>query len=167
MARFSQRLDTSAVVLLPLLLTVAGCENLDSLFTSQSATPATPPAAEQPVAIEPSPTAKAVPVPTPRPPPREPAPEIKLVGLSQSETETLLGPPSTSLDRPPAKVWQYRAGDCALDVYFYLDVGRNAFYALHYDSPGLTSSGTPAPATASVPDAERCLRRVYNAHRQP
>ncbi len=89
-----------------------------------------------------------------------------MVGLSQPETESLLGPPTTSSDRPPAKVWEYRTNDCALEVYFYLDVGRNAFYALHYDSPTLNSSGVPA--TASVPDAaDRCLRRVYNAHRQP
>jgi len=164
MPRFFQRLESSAVVLLPLLLTVAGCENLDALFAPPAPPPPAQPAEPAPAA-EPSRTAKAVPVPTPRPP-REPEPAIKLVGLSQTETETLLGPPTTLLDRPPAKVWQYRSGDCALDVYFYLDVGRNAFYALHYDSPGLTSSGTPA--TASVPDAaERCLRRVYNAHRQP
>jgi hypothetical protein len=146
-------------------LLATGCESLDFLRSSEP--PATPPAAEPPPAPPPAEPSRArlAPAPPPRPAPL-PLPELKLVGLSQPETETLLGPPTAASDRPPAKVWQYQTADCTLDVYFYLDVGRNAFYALHYDSPTLNSSG--APATASVPDAaDRCLRRVYNAHRQP
>ena len=165
MPRLLQRLEVSAAVLLPLLVAVAGCENLDFLRSPQPAAPPAP--AAQAPAPEPSRTARAVPVPVPRPALPSPPPEIKLVGLSQEETETLLGPPSTLLDRPPAKVWQYRAGDCAVDVYFYLDVGRNAFYALHYDTPGPTSSGATTTTASASDAADRCLRRVYNAHRQP
>ena len=104
----------------------------------------------------------------PPPPPPAPAPlhEIKVVGLSQDDVEGVLGAPSATLDRPPAKVWEYRSGNCTVDIYFYLDVGRNAFYALHYDSPAPNSSGTPAPPTVRTHDAaDRCLQRVYNAHR--
>ncbi len=90
-----------------------------------------------------------------------------MVGLSQTETEGLLGPPTSAIDRPPAKVWQYRTRDCSVDIYFYLDVGRNDFYALHYDTPAPTSSTASASATAVAPDAaDRCLRRVYNARHQ-
>jgi hypothetical protein len=148
-----------------LALVVSGCESLDFLRSSEpEAPPQAAPRAPAPQPAEP-PRVRLAPPAAPRPAP-QPLPDVKLVGLSQPETETLLGPPTAASDRPPAKVWEYRAGDCTLDVYFYLDVGRNAFYALHYDSPTLNSSG--APATASVPDAaDRCLRRVYNAHRQP
>ncbi len=145
-----------------MLLFLNGCESLDFLRSPEPPPPAEPPPAAPPPAPE---RARLAPAPPPRPAP-QPLPELKVVGLSQPETETLLGPPTTASDRPPAKVWEYRIPDCALDVYFYLDVGRNAFYALHYDSPTLNSSG--ASATVSVPDAaDRCLRRIYNARRQP
>jgi hypothetical protein len=143
---------------------VAGCENMD-FFNSEAPTapaPVAAPGAPPPAEPGAGRAARAVPPPTPRP---APLPEVKVVGLSQAETETLLGTPAVQSERPPAKVWQYRTGDCAVDIYFYLDVGRNAFYALHYDSPALTSSG--AQITASATDAaDRCLRRVYNAHRE-
>lgn len=138
---------------------VAGCEGLlpPAQPTAPASLPAPPPAA---------PPRATHAVPPPPPPAPAPPTEIKLVGLGEDEVQTLLGPPNTTFDRPPAKVWQYRSGSCAVDVYFYLDVGRNAFYALHYDSPAPTSSGTPAPATVSAQDAaDRCLTRVYNAHR--
>ena len=155
---FSPRLPVRVVSALLAAALVAGCEGL--FEPSQPAAP--PPPAPPPEA--PPRAAHAVPLPPPPAPP--PLTEIKLVGLSQDEVQALLGPPSTAAERPPAKVWQYRAGNCAVDVYFYLDVGRNAFYALHYDSPAPTSAGTPAPATVSAHDAaDRCLTRVYNAHR--
>lgn len=91
-----------------------------------------------------------------------------MVGLSEEEVSELLGDPTARADRPPAKVWQYRADNCAVDIYFYLDVGRNAFYALHYDSPAPTSTGAPTTAAVSAHDAaDRCLYRLYNAHREP
>jgi hypothetical protein len=139
--------------------TLAGCEGL-------GLGPATPAASPAPPGPPPEAPRTAHVVPPPPPPAPSPLTEIKLVGLSEDEVQALLGPPAVAADRPPAKVWQYRAGSCSVDVYFYLDVGRNAFYALHYDSPAPTSSGTPAPATVSAHDAaDRCLTRVYNAHR--
>jgi hypothetical protein len=156
---FFHRLPFRVVFAVMTAAAVAGC---DSLFPPA---PTTSPA--QPAAPEAPRTVHVVP-PPPRPAPA-PAAEIKLVGLSESEVQALLGPPSTAADQPPAKVWQYRAGNCAVDVYFYLDVGRNAFYALHYDSPAPTSPGSPGPATVSAAHdhdaADRCLSRVYNAHR--
>jgi hypothetical protein len=153
-----------------LAVLVAGCETLDFLNTPQPASTPAPVAQSAPpaAAVTPPPgrvVRVAPPPPRPTPLPEIKAPELKVVGLSQTETETLLGSPDAALDRPPAKVWQYKAPDCAVDIYFYLDVGRNAFYALHYDSPAPNSSGTQA--TASATDAaDRCLRRVYNAHRE-
>lgn len=91
-----------------------------------------------------------------------------MVGLSEEDVRNLLGEPSTTVERPPAKVWEYRSGSCAVEIYFYLDVGRNAFYALHYDSPAAPSGAQAAAAAAGAQDAaDRCLNRVYNAHREP
>lgn len=157
---FLQRVRFYIVPVLVAAGMVAGCEGL--FPPSQPAAPAPVPGPP------PAPPRAAHVVPPPPPPAPAPPTEIKLVGLSEDEVQTLLGPPNTASDRPPAKVWQYRSGTCAVDVYFYLDVGRNAFYALHYDSPAPTSSGTPATAPVSAHDhdaADRCLTRVYNARR--
>lgn len=140
---------------------VAGCGLLGSLG---SGPPAPQPTPGPPPAAPPSPAAR--PLPPPPPPAPAPLPEIKIIGLSQDDVAAAFGPPSITLERPPAKVWEYRSGNCSVEIYFYLDVGRNAFYALHYDSPAPNSPGTPATATVSTHDAaDRCLQRVYNAHR--
>jgi hypothetical protein len=86
-------------------------------------------------------------------------PEFKLVGMSRGETATLLGAPTEERDAAPAKIWKFMAGECVIDVYFYLDVARNDFYALHYnvqDRYGVTT-GEPA---------ERCLQRIYSESRR-
>jgi hypothetical protein len=141
--------------------TVAGCGLLSDLV----ATPAAPQPTPGPPPLAPPPP-PARPLPPPPPPAPAPLPEIKVVGLSQDDVAAAFGPPSATLERPPAKVWEYRSGNCAVEIYFYLDVERNAFYALHYDSPAPNFSGTPATATVSTHDAaDRCLQRVYNAHR--
>ncbi len=145
-----------AVIAMAALPALGGCEGFDWGGLGQ----APPPTQHRPP--PPAETGKAQASRTPAPPTPRPAPlpEIKLVGLTQAETEELLGPPAASSEQAPAKVWQYRAGDCAVDVYFYLDVARNDFYALHYDTPDPakeTAGGTPSEA------ANRCLRRVYNA----
>lgn len=71
-----------------------------------------------------------------RPPPRPgadaPAVPPKLVGLSEDETVTLLGPPSEEAVEPPGKVWLYRAGGCQLSVHLFPDMEKGGFYALDY-----------------------------------
>ncbi len=133
----------------------------------QSAPPPPPPAGGS-VATEPrQQTARPAPAPAERAvrPPSPPAPapaDIKLVGLSQAETQAVLGPPSTESDAAPAKVWQYRGRDCVLDVYFYLDVSRNGFYALHYATRG---PGGVGPTLAGG-ESDRCVRRIHDDNRQ-
>jgi len=107
---------------------------------------AAPPAAPQPdqtLAALPSPTPSAAAAP----------PVVKLVGLSRDQTSSLLGPPTSERDASPSRVWQYRTVDCALDVYFYFDVSRNDFYALHYGAAGRPSAES----------ADRCLKQVHDA----
>lgn len=113
--------------------------------------PAPPPGAV--VAAVPVPPAQVAAI-DPVPPPASPAiPPRALAGLSMPETETELGRPAAESDRAPAKVWQYRAGECAVDVYFYLDMARNGFYALHHEA-----------RRGAILD-ETCIRTVQEAGR--
>ena len=127
--------------------------------STQAPAPAPPPAATP----RPPPRTAAAPAARPAAPsPPGPAPDLKLVGLSQPETAALLGKPTLEEEAAPAKVWQYRGRDCVLDVYFFLDVSRNGFYALDYRARGDAGAVT----SASAPETERCLRRVYDESRQ-
>ena len=79
--------------------------------------------------------------------------------MSRGETATLLGAPAEERDAAPAKIWKFDAGECAVDVYFYLDVARNDFYALHYNVQDRWGVTTGEPA-------ERCLQRIYSESRR-
>jgi hypothetical protein len=81
---------------------------------------------------------------------------FQLIGLTQQETVSLLGAPSAQWDRPPAKVWHYQGPDCAVDVFFYLDVSRNEFSALRTTAAG--PDGAPLPA--GQPNGQQCLNRI-------
>ncbi len=81
---------------------------------------------------------------------------LKLIGLTQQETVTLLGTPSAQWDRPPAKVWHYQGLGCTVDVFFYLDVSRNEFSALRTTVAG--SDGAPLPN--GQPSGQQCLSRI-------
>jgi len=43
----------------------------------------------------------------------------ELTGLHQPDILALLGKPDFTLDEPPAELWQYRAADCVLSLFFY------------------------------------------------
>lgn len=43
----------------------------------------------------------------------------ELTGLHQADILALLGKPDFTLDEPPAELWQYRAADCVLSLFFY------------------------------------------------
>ena len=46
------------------------------------------------------------------------APEA-LKGLTATQTESRLGPPSFRRRDPPAEIWQYRVRACTLDLFLY------------------------------------------------
>ncbi len=111
------------------------------------------------VARLPAPSEQAQPK-APEPPQEmqpEPGPEreIKLLGMSRSEATTLLGTPAAERDAAPAKIWTYAGAECAVELYFYLDVARNDFYALHYYVHG-------ANGAIVGEAADRCLQRIYS-----
>ena len=130
---------------------VAGCSaftDVDFLLNDPSATSTVPgpqkPAAPAEAKAErnsPQATLKAYankPAPIPK---RKPQRIVgikpdKLVGMTRGEVKELIGFPVAVADRPPATVWSYRSGGCALDVFFYLDVGSKTFRALTYQVKG-------------------------------
>ncbi len=58
---------------------------------------------------------------------------INLVGKSESEVRSLLGPPNSEDERAPGKTWHYREGQCAVDVHLYPDVQTRQFGTLAYE----------------------------------
>ncbi len=47
----------------------------------------------------------------------------RLAGLEADKVSELLGPPSFERVEPPAKIWQYRAEKCVVDIFLYDDDG--------------------------------------------
>jgi hypothetical protein len=86
------------------------------------------------------------------------APPLKLIGLTQQETVSLLGAPTAQWDRPPAKVWRYQGPGCAVDVFFYLDVSRNEFSALRTTVAGPDGAAPPS----AQPNGQQCLNRIHD-----
>ena len=147
------------------VIAMGGCAEIGS---GEIAPPPTQPAHAAPVAAAPAPAPAATPPsassrpPATRHPPAQTAavpapsdvnpPGLKLIGLTQAETVSVLGAPTAQWERPPAKVWHYQGPDCAVDVFFYLDVSRNEFSALRYSVDGAD------PATAG---GQRCIGRIH------
>ena len=148
-------------------LALTSCSNLERQFAPTPApkpatgAPKAPPRPPAPNVARPAPAPTTTPTPAPSPAPAAsgasaaptraaPAPPPVLVGLSEAEVEALLGPPVARATEGAGRSWRYGAGDCAVTLFFFLDVSRNAFYALDQKVAG-----------PDGPDA--CLRRVADA----
>lgn len=159
---------------------LGGCAELEDALFPREPDPVvlTEPAAEPvlPPAPKPRPAARVARLPTPaersqppssqsQPQPESPAleavspPEIKLVGMSRGEAAMLLGAPTEERDVAPAKIWKFAISECTVDVYFYLDVARNDFYALHYNAQDRNGIVTGEAA-------DRCLQHIYSENRK-
>jgi hypothetical protein len=69
-----------------------------------------------------------------RAPPPTPDMESKdLVGLDEQRTIALFGRPASVREQPPSTVWLYRAKDCALELFFFMDLGSRTFRVLTYE----------------------------------
>jgi hypothetical protein len=85
----------------------------------------------KPSTLEPSPAASgAAANPPTRSPPNELA--VQLVGKSENELRTLLGPPAEELHQPPGKRWVYRDGQCTLYIQLFPEIPTKQFGALSY-----------------------------------
>lgn len=113
-----------AVILLATL--VAGCE------MAEKAPPSGPRMTEP--ARKPGAPARSRSATLPEAPPRPTTPldPDRLVGLDQEQTVEILGPPTVTGSEDPATVWTYTAGNCSLDLMFYLDLKSQRFHALAY-----------------------------------
>ena len=80
------------------------------------------------------------------------APAIKdLAGLKPADVVSILGPPDLRRDEPPAELWQYRAADCVLNLFFYGDDG--GYRLAHAEAWQRTLSGGSEPARCHDEDA--------------
>lgn len=154
--------SAAPVITAILAIVLAGCgvvEELTQRF-EPSASAAVPPA--------PKAKPKRVIAPPPRPKPKlalaarsealaaaaaEFDPET-LIGLMPAQALAALGQPAKVQERSPSMVWRYNARGCALDLFFYMDLGANAFRVLAYDMKAGSSSDSAARA---------CLVRFYSA----
>ena len=152
----------SALAVLALL---SGCETVREWLGEDEKPPAptAQPAPDPPV----SPPAQAA---LPAPPPPAPAPRerpqaaaqptdfdpAKLIGLEKDQTLAMLGQPAAVREQPPATVWTYRSRECALDIFFYMDLSTRAFRVLT----------TEVTSELKSADARRtCLNRLRTASR--
>jgi hypothetical protein len=99
--------------------------------------------------------APAKPVPTGR---AEELTPPQLVGLSEDEVLGLLGRASARREEPPATVWEYRSPNCALNLFFYMDMETKRFQALAYDVS--TTDGAKGDRALS-----RCLKQIMDRRR--
>jgi hypothetical protein len=123
-----------AIVLTAVLLVAACTETkpppeLRTSIPLETATPVPPPAPAKP----------------PAPPRKETAEEEKakhdiatqgidrLIGLNESEIQSILGPPMLQEDRAPTKLWVFRSRNCTINVTLYPDVETREFHALSYE----------------------------------
>lgn len=89
------------------------------------------PAPAKPEAKPTEEAAKSEPVPaaaTPTPPSQD----VNLMGKSEGQVRTLLGPPTSVEERAPGKTWHYRDGECSVDVQLYPDVQTRQYGTLAY-----------------------------------
>ena len=98
-----------------------------------------------------------------RPARAEPDPEL-LIGLKPAQAIAALGNPATVVERSPSMVWRYNVGACALDLFFYMDLGANAFRVLAYDmKAGDMKAGDMKAGTSSDGAHRACLGRFRAA----
>lgn len=56
-----------------------------------------------------------------------------LVGLDEQRAIELLGPPATTEDRAPARIWHYKSSRCELELIFFMEMRTGLMRTLHYD----------------------------------
>ena len=150
----------SAMAVLALL---SGCETVRELLGEDEQAAVTidvPQPTSEPEPVVVAPAAPPPPARAPRERPQQAAPAdfdpTKLVGLGKDETLAALGQPAGVREQPPATVWTYRSRECALDVFFYMDLSTRAFRVLT----------TEVTSELKSADARRtCLNRLRTASR--
>jgi hypothetical protein len=95
---------------------------------------------------------------------------VSLIGKSEGELRTLLGPPTSVEERAPGKTWRYREGQCTVDIQLYPDVQTRQFGTLAYEvkSDDNTDEGKRGCLAQFQSRAQakggRRRRRAHSAH---
>jgi hypothetical protein len=71
--------------------------------------------------------------------------------MSEADVAKLLGTPDHTAVQDPSHVWTYVTSACTLRLTFFLDVNRNAYFAL---------DRTIAGTDGSDASAQGCLQRI-------
>lgn len=145
------RIGATAVVLAALAATT-GCAAVDRFLTPK---PKADSPAGAPASGGAAPATDLRPETAAAPTPFDPK---RLIGLDTAATQDLLGAPDEVREGNPATVWHYKARDCALDVYFYADLGAQALRALAYDV-------TTAQPIADERSVKACAGRIRADYR--
>jgi hypothetical protein len=104
--------------------------------SSEPAAPAAASTTEGGVSSQPAATAAPSTAAAPNAPAAAPAADYdpdRLVGLSEADAMSLLGPPVEKSDSPPSRVWTYRSQTCDVKLFFYPEVGGTTYRTLTYE----------------------------------
>jgi hypothetical protein len=123
------------------LASTSACSLTEPPRQSPEQTAAVSPAQPPPVAVPVAPEGRPQPVarPAPEPFPMQLDPGI-LIGLAPEQVEVMMGQAIATREEPPASVWVYRSGECALEVFFYPEVATKKPRALAYTVGGKDQS---------------------------
>lgn len=131
----------------------AHADNRAAAAGSEPAKQRSPNASAQREAPKPPAVASITPLPK-REPPRaslEPAMPASLTGLSEQGVRNLLGEPSQTTAESSRRKWTYDKMGCRVEVTFFFDVARGAYYALDRKITGVDGGAV---------DEQQCLSRV-------
>ncbi|HKT18103.1 MAG TPA: hypothetical protein VJR47_08680 [Stellaceae bacterium] len=67
----------------------------------------------------------------------------QLKGLKPSEILAMLGQPELRRDESPGELWQYRASDCVLNLFFYREAGGYRLLSAETWTSATAASATP------------------------
>jgi hypothetical protein len=128
------------------LAMLAGCASSSSTAAPDVA--AVVAASGQPASSSESDSAKsevaALAVPTVE---REP---VRLVGMTPTEVERLLGRPRFVRHDGQAQIWRFANQSCVLDVFFYREAGGYAVRHYELRSPGIETASRPCAGDVRV-----------------
>jgi hypothetical protein len=79
----------------------------------------------------------------------------ELIGLDQPSAIRLLGTAVERREEPPATIWHYKAANCELDLFFYLDLRSGRMRTLRYTFGGDATDST---------GRRNCLRDLAARH---
>jgi hypothetical protein len=68
----------------------------------------------------------------------------ELTGLHQPDILAMLGKPDLKRDEPPAQLWQYRAADCVLNLFFYRE--QDGYRLVHAEAWQRSLGGSASAA---------------------